>query len=293
MPRWYITAVISTMKKYLFVLSALVLFAFSSCKKFAGDPITKEFIIDGFYSELEVSNAFDVIVSDAVDVVTVTAGENVMPNVVVDKVGNTLKIYLKPITITGVNDMRVILPYNSDLRSVDLSGASEFHSGYGLYGLNVDVELSGASKFYCNIDAVEVDVDLSGASDFYGDILAEDIDMDLSGASNIEGALTAYNLDLDLEGASEAILVGPVDNLNIELSGASKIVRKVVGDIYALICERCEGEMSGASDAYIHCDGGRIVVNLSGASNLHYTGFADITGSTTSGGSNIIHELNP
>ena len=280
------------MKKYLFVLSALVLFAFSSCKKFAGDPITKEFIIDGFYSELEVSNAFDVIVSDAVDVVTVTAGENVMPNVVVDKVGNILKIYLKPIAITGGNDMRVILPYNSDLRSVDLSGASEFHSEYGLYGSNVDVELSGASKFYCNIDAVGVDIDLSGASDFYGDILAEDIDMDLSGASNIEGALTAYNLDLDLAGASEAILTGAVDNLNVELSGASNIVRKVVGNVYSLICERCEGVISGASDAYIHCNG-RIIVNLSGASNLHYTGNADITGSTTSGGSNIIHDVNP
>ena len=58
------------MKKYLFVLSALVLFVFSGCQKVAGDLITKDFNVPGSYTELEVESAFDVTVSDAVDVIT-------------------------------------------------------------------------------------------------------------------------------------------------------------------------------------------------------------------------------
>ena len=38
------------------------------------------------------------------------------------------------------------------------------------------MELSGASNFYCDIDADEVDIDLSGASDFIGEILADEIE---------------------------------------------------------------------------------------------------------------------
>ena len=98
------------MKKYLVVLSALVLLAFSSCQKFAGEPITKNFSISGNYTELEVQNAFEVTVSDAVEVVTVTVGEKVMPKVMVEVVDNTLKIYLKPTGHFYGGEMKAIIP---------------------------------------------------------------------------------------------------------------------------------------------------------------------------------------
>ena len=280
------------MKKYLFVLSAIVLFAFSGCQKIAGDPMSMDFSVEGAYTELQVENAFDVTVSDAATVITVTAGKNIMPNVIVEIVDNTLKIRLKPMTTSYGSEMTVVLPYNADLTSVNLSGASEFHSEYGLEGEKVEVELSGASDFYGNIDADEVDIDVSGASNFYGDILADEIEMDLSGSSDIEGHVTAENLDLDLSGASDATLEGQVTKLYINLEGASNIEKKIVGNKYALVCDQCEGEMSGASHAYIHCDGS-IKVNLSGASDLHFTGTAFTGDCTTSGGSHIIHDENP
>lgn len=280
------------MKKYLFVLSTFVLFAFSSCQKFAGNPISEDFNITGAYTALEVHNAFDVTVSDAVDVVTITVGENVMPKVVVEVVDNTLKIYLKPVGNIYGGKMKAVIPYNTNLTSVDLSGASEFRSEYGLDGDKVIVELSGASDFYCDINANEVNIDLSGSSNFYGEILADEIDMDLSGSSDIESELSADELDLDLSGASDATLEGEVDNLKIKMTGSSNIVRKVVGNHYALVCNQCEGTISGASEAFIHCDG-TIRVNLSGASDLHFTGDGNPADSSTSGGSNIIHEVNP
>ncbi len=280
------------MKKCLFVLSALILFAFSGCQKFAGDPITKDFNVPGAYTELEVHNAFDVTVSDAVDVITITAGENVMPNVVVEVVENTLKIRLKPMASVYGGELKAIIPYNANLTSVDLSGASEFRSEYGLEGQKVDVELSGASNFYCDIDADEVDISISGASNFFGDIWADQIDMDLSGGSNINGNVAADDLDLELSGASNVKLLGQVGMLKVDLTGASNIVKQIVENRYGLVCDQCEGSITGASNAYIHCDG-NIRVSLSGASDLHYTGDANTTGSTTSGASNIIRDVLP
>lgn len=261
------------MKKCLIVLSALVLFAFCSCSKPAGDTISKDFSIEGSYTELEVSNAFEVTVSDAASQITITAGQNVMPKVVVEKVDNTLKIYLKPISITGLNEMKVVLPYNAGLKSVELSGASEFHSEYGLYGEKIEVELSGASKFYCDVDANE-------------------IDMDLSGASYAKGSIDASELDLDMSGASNATLRGQVTTLDIDLSGASSIKKTISGSSYGFECDVCKGEMSGGSDAYIHCNS-IIKVNLSGGSDLHFTGNAFTADSSTSGGSEIVHDVNP
>ena len=258
------------MKKYLFVLSALILFAFSGCQKFAGDPITKDFNVPGAYTELEVHNAFDVTVSDAVDVITITACENVMPKVIVEVVDNTLKIYLKPITNVYGGELKAIIPYNANLTSVDLSGASEFHSEYGLYGEKVEVELSGASEFYCDIEANE-------------------IDMDLSGASYIEGDIDASKLDLDMSGASDATLKGQVTTLDLDLSGASSIKKTIAGSQYDFECDFCNGSMSGGSVAYIHCNM-IIKANLSGGSELHYTGAAITTGSSCTGGSNISHD---
>ena len=277
------------MKKHLIILSTLVLFAFSGCQKFAGDPITKDFSISSAYNALEVEDAFNVTVSEEATQVTITAGENIMPNVVVETVDSTLKIYLKGWHTNLGKDMIVILPYNFDLRSVDLSGASEFHSEYGLEGQKVEVELSGASDFYCDIDADEVDINLSGASNFIGEVLADEIEMDLTGSSNIKGYVEALDLDLELSGASDATLEGQVDRLMINLSGASNIKKTINGNKYGFTCDQCEGTMTGASNAYIHCDG-TIKVNLSGASDLHYTGNAATTGSTTSGGSDIYHD---
>ena len=280
MPRWYITVAKPIMKKCFAALSVLVLFAFCGCNKIilSGNNITKEFSIEGPYTELRVENAFEVVVSDAVSQVTVTTDENVMPEVVVEKDGDKLKIHLKPLSVNFGSDLelKVVLPYNADLTSVELSGASEFHSEYGLSGDKVEVGLSGASEFHCDIEANE-------------------IDMDLSGASSVKGCIDASELDLDMSGASDAALRGQVTTLDIDLSGASSIEKTITGSSYqryGFECDFCNGEMSGGSDAYIHCNM-MIKVNLSGGSDLHYTGSAETTGSATSGGSNIIHDVLP
>lgn len=259
------------MRNILTILSALVLTAACGCSKSDGDPITKEFPIAGTYTELNVHHAFNVTVSDAVTQVTVTAGDRIMPKVVVEEKDGKLIIRLKALTVANGN-LTALIPYNPSLNEVDLSGASEFHSQHPLV-------------------AQEVAVDLSGASSFYADIEATTVDMDLSGASTIVGGIVATSkMDLDLSGSSDATLTGTVGTLDMDLSGSSEIKQTTVANKYGLTCTRCEGDMSGASTAYIHCDG-TIAVSLSGSSDLHYTGNASTSGCSTSGSSNVIHDV--
>ncbi|MGX8708204.1 MAG: GIN domain-containing protein, partial [Bacteroidales bacterium] len=135
----------------------------------------------------------------------------------------------------------------------------------------------------------KVTVSLSGASDCDCDIRAEEIEINGSGASDFEGRVTAACLKLDLSGDSDAEIEGEVGKLLLDLSGASDIESPVVNRRYGLVCNSCEGSLSGSSDAYLHCDG-IISVSLSGSSDLHYTGDATTSDCSTSGGSSIQHD---
>ena len=230
---------------------AFAMISFSSCEKWAGDPITQEFNISGNYTELDVSDAFNVSVSDEVTRAVVTAGDNVMSKVRVEINDNTLKIYLKGWNI-NTGKMTVLLPYNPNLTKVDLSGASDFRSNFALTGHEVEIEVSGASDFY--------------------------------------GFVNAEELELDLSGSSDATIEGVVGELDMNISGSSDLVQKIVDHRYSLACSTCKCSISGSSDAFIHCDNA-ITGSVSGSSSLNYTGNASTSGCSVSGSSSVVHDV--
>ena len=244
------------MRKFFAIISVLISCALCGCTAVIVDPgvpVDKDFTITGDYDALNVSNAFDVTIDKDATQVTITAGENIMPNVIVEQVGGELRIYCKPpVVTTNGSEMRAVIPYSSSLKDVTLSN-------------------------------------LSGASRFNGDLSGSDTFIDLSGASRIKSIILAGDLNLSLSGASEADLTGVSVNMNLEMSGASRNVDNIVLKCYGLECTHCKGSISGASKAYIHCLSD-IKVSLSGASHLHYTGDASTSDCSTAGSSNIYHD---
>jgi hypothetical protein len=261
-----------------------------ACEK-DNSSITVNYPVTDNYTALDVSNAFDVVVCDTISEAKVTVRGGEHKNVIFKVEDGTLKIGFKNgLFHWNHGTAKVLLPYNSKLCDVELSGASNFRGN--LQGDEVDVDLSGASDFYCEIDADEVNIDISGASDFFGDIWADEIDMALSGSSTIKGNVEALDLNLEMSGASDATFEGYVGTLKINLTGASNIKKTINEMRYGFECDQCEGSMSGSSDAYIHCDG-TIKVNLSGSSELHFTGNGNPADSHASSGSDIIHDVLP
>jgi len=241
------------MKKSLLIVSFISLFLLGGCNgsNLTGNNVSKDYPLEP-YTELSVSSAFDVYVSKEARQMTISTDEAIMPYVIVETEGDRLIIRLKPLRMNFGADMKVTIPYNLDLQKIILSGAADFHT---------DIPMN----------AKKMELELSGAADFYGSVFAEELDMDLSGASN-------------------TYLEGQVGTLKIDLSGAGHIQKIVNGNRYALSCDSCTGSLSGASDAYIHCDG-TIRVKLSGASDLFYTGSGDASGCTATGTSEIVHEI--
>ena len=219
------------MKKTLIMLSLCALFC--GCTKDWGLPTTRNYPINGPFTGLEVSNAFQVTVSDQVTDVVVTVGDLAHKNVDV-------------------------------LRDLDLSGASSFTGD--LTGDDVEIDLSGASFYRGNVLAKDLDVDLSGASTYSGVVEADKINFELSGASKVTvGGDCQNEVKMDLSGASRLAasdLYVPVvrgnmsgaseadvtccTSLNVELSGGSTL-------IYGTISDDCH------PDVNCPCSGGSIV----------------------------------
>ena len=222
------------MKKTIILLSLCALFF--GCTRDWGTPVTRNYPINGAFTELDVSNAFHVTVSDEVTDVVVTVGELAQDRVYVRVVDGELQIGFRPNTMYN-GTATAIIPATANLRSVELSGASTFTGD--LNGHDVDIDLSGASHFHGSVDADEIDLDLSGASKaVMSGFCQEKMDVDLSGASSLEASLLETpSVFGSLSGASTAD-VTVCSNLNVSLSGASTL-------IYGLVSPDC--------NPYINC----------------------------------------
>ena len=219
---------------YRILAFTLLVSSLFGCDKFAGESITVTFDIVNTYKELHVSNAINVVISDTTEEVKVTAGENIIPNIIIEEKGDKLDIRLKDGVYFFNSAVNIELPANSGLTKLDLSDASD-----------------------------------------------------------IEGEVNAEELTINLTDASDAKLNGHVGKLILNLKDASGIKKNIINKRYGLSCDECEVSMEDASDAYIHCDGTIRIVKLSDASDLHYTGNAEIilTGGVPSSSSDIKHDV--
>ena len=212
------------MKNIVILLSLSILFF--GCTKDWGTPATKNYPINGAYTKLDVSNAFEVTVSDQVTDVVVTVGELAHDRVMVKVVNGKLQIGFQPNTFgfqPWYNGKAIaVIPANANLSDLDLSGASSFTGD--LSGDDVDIDLSGASTYRGTIEATELNIDLSGASDaIINGVCQTKMEIDLSGASTLKAAdLPAMSIFGDMSGASDAD-VTVCSALNVELSGASTL----------------------------------------------------------------------
>ena len=219
---------------YRILAFTLLVSSLFGCDKFAGESITVTFDIVNTYKELHVSNAINVVISDTAEEVKVTAGENLIPNIIIEEKGDKLDIRLKDGVYFFNSAVNIELPANSDLTKLNLSDASD-----------------------------------------------------------IEGEVNAEELTINLTDASDAKLNGHIGKLILNLKDASTIKKNIINKCYGLSCDECEVSMEDASDAYIHCDGTIRIVKLSDASDLHYTGNAEIilTGGGPSSSSDIKHDV--
>ncbi len=105
--------------------------------------------------------------------------------------------------------------------------------------------------------------------------------LDLSGASKVTLAnLNSDSLHLDSSGASKITIEGITKSFEIEMSGASKL------DAENLKAENVSVDSSGASSAHVYVTN-ELKANLSGATNVTYSGSPKSVQKKASGASSV------
>ena len=228
------------MKTNLLTLAAAVLLAGCNVNiniepdlaKDNGPALSRTCPLDGDYHELEVSQAFDVVMSDTVGVPVVTLDSSLFDRLLFRIEGGTLKIGLKPGSYNNIQAASVLLPLNPRLDEIDLSGASSFIAESPLRSERMSIELSGASHFSGSIQNItgELDIDLSGASSAIVTGSTALLDIDLSGASHLDAQnLDATSVKGEICGASDARVLC-CEQITVEVSGASSLTYCTLAD---------------------------------------------------------------
>ena len=225
----------------------------------SGPTVTKTYDFTGF-TGVEAGSAFKVdIVRSENFSISVTLSEKIADRLNVTKTGDTLHIDFKEpvLNFRGRPLATITLP---DLRSLDLSGATEVTAKGFKSSNNFNLEVSGASG---------LDMDMETGN----------FKADISGASKINGYLKAASSDINVTGASRITLTGSSGDITIDISGASRasLDNFAVGNAFI--------QLSGAGQASMLING-NLDANLSGASRLVYSGKPtlgklDVTGGST------------
>ena len=202
------------------------------------DDVKKETRNVGEFTKLEVSGAFDVILTqgDKCEVV-IEADADVIDNVITSVSGSKLEISVK----NCPNHVDVLTAYLTfkNLEDIELSGAVELKTETRLKTDKLFLDVSGATETELMLEVNSFESDCSGASEMTLSGFAQSVDMDISGASEVDALeLEATDFDLEVSGASEA-RVYVKNELRVESSGASEVRYKGSPKVYS--------ESSGAS----------------------------------------------
>ena len=222
------------MKKILTLLAVCA--TLCSCATDWGALETVYYPINGIYTKLDISNAFQVTVSGsetATDsgaltainpVASVTVGEKAHQYVQVEVIDGTLYIGMKKWNYSAPEKGVVVLPANTtlSLNELRVSSASSFQGT--LSGDEVSMKLSGASRFEGPVHADNTDIELSGASDAaLNGYSMEELKIHLSGASHFDGnRFPCTHIKVKLSGASYAD-VTCCESLEADVSGGSRL----------------------------------------------------------------------
>lgn len=186
-------------------------------------PMTERNVEVSSFDQISISGGWDVTIvpGEAYDL-QVNVQENLQDHVKVSINGDRLEVGVEGHISTDERmKIRIAAP---EIAGIYVSGASVLRTENALKTSRLDIESSGASELFLEVECSEVALDISGASEIYLEGSTNELGIDASGATKIYAAsCPAESVRIDVSGACFAE-VHANSNLTAEASGASKIV---------------------------------------------------------------------
>lgn len=185
-------------------------------------PLTERNVEVSSFDQISISGGWEVtlVPGEAYDL-QVNVQENLQDHVKISINGNTLEVGVEGHVSTDERmKIRIAAP---EIAGIYLTGASVLRSENQLASLSLDLECSGASELYLEVDCDQISLDVSGASETYLEGKTNGLQVDASGAAKYYGnTCQTESADISASGASYAE-VQVTSSLKAEASGASAI----------------------------------------------------------------------
>ncbi len=274
---------IKSIAAVIIILSLLTVPCVSGCLypvSGSGDLITEQFDYTDF-SRVQVSNVFEFEISQSDTYsISVTADDNIMEYIIIDRSGDTLQVRLKQgytyRSITAI--AKIGMP---DISRLEMSGATTGVINDFNTSNNISIEVSGASKLeLLDFTAGNIKMKVSGASVVDAKMTGGNTEFEISGASKMTGLLACGDAEFNVSGASSLNLSGSGQDLKATVSGASKM------SLDNFTTDDADVSVSGASTAVVNTVS-RLDADVSGASTLYYIGNPVLGDIDVSGASSV------
>jgi hypothetical protein len=152
---------------------------------------------------------------------TVTADDNLLPEIRTEVHGDRLEIGLKDFATNIRPSANIIYKVTvKDLRNLGVSGSGTADAK-GLQTGRLKIDISGSGKVSADGTADDLEIDISGSGAFRGDALrSKRAEIDISGSGSAVVAV-AEKLDVDVSGSGSVSYIGdPQVKKNISGSGS-------------------------------------------------------------------------
>ena len=260
------------MKKTFTLTSLCALFFLFSCTVPSGVEVTEYFPVNSSYYSLYISDGMIVTVDDDVDEVIITADEKVMEKIKVENTTGTLRIFRRDVSLAYPTKTIVRIPYNPNLRDVEVGMDSEFHTDYGI-----------------GVPELNSKVVSEYRGKFDGYVIAKNLDLIVKDDAEAMCFFDVGNkLYLKIHDSSIAEIDGYANTIQLDMKNDSKMASRWNGDYYAAQCTYCDGALENTCIAYIDCEE-EIAVTLTNGSVLYYTSLPDISGTYLDDTSDIVY----
>ncbi|MCS3532627.1 head GIN domain-containing protein [Chryseobacterium sp. JUb7] len=183
----------------------------------------KEVSID--FDEIEVSQAIDAeVIKSDVEKVVISAPENIIDEVLVEKIGSKVHIHYKR-GIRVMNNNKVTAKiYTKDFSKAIANSAAKITVKDKFIQDKMDVEASSAGSISGDLEANDFEISVGSSSSFNGKIWAVDLDIEASSGASIDISGKAKNADVSSSSGSSISAKGMiVDHLKADASSGASV----------------------------------------------------------------------
>jgi hypothetical protein len=198
------------------------------------------------FDEIEVSQAISAeIIKSDVERVVISAPENIIDEILVEKVGNKVHIHYKSgIRVMNNNKVKATI-YAKDFSKLIANSAASISIKDKFVQEKTDIEVSSAASISGNLEANDFEISVDSSSSFSGKIWAVDLDVDASSAASIDISGKAKTADVSASsGSSLSAKDFVADNVSAEASSGSSV------DISASSSIKAEASSGGSVSVY-------------------------------------------